>query len=198
MPGGEVAAAAANVAKTVAETAAQAAPAAASATEGAVAAGTTAAAETAGQGVVSAAQGASTTVAEQATNTGLAASVEQVTQTQGPDVALNTLANKDSWGFPEPPGTTGAKIDSSESVAAPGAKPDVVSDSPATSKPTTEARQQVEETGLDTGGLKPGDRSYDAITAEGDAKRAFEAAKADPNTSPEDLARLEREYKNAT
>lgn len=198
MPGGEIAAAAAEVAKTVAETAAQAAPAAATAAEGAVAAGATAAAETAGQGVVSAAQGASTTLAEQAANTGLATSVEGVASTQGLDAGLNTLANKDSWGIPEAPGTSGAKLDSSESATAPGAKPDVVSDSPATSEPTAEAGQQLEEAGLDSGGLNPGDRSYDAIVAEGDAKRAYEAAKADPATSPEDLARLEKEYTGAT
>lgn len=197
MPGGEVAAVAAEVTSAVAKAAAQTTPAVASAAEGAASAGATTAVETATEGAVSAAQGVSTTVAEQTTNAGLAASAEQVTQAQGVDAGLQTVASKDSWGTPEPIGTTGAKPDSNE-PSIPPTEPDMTSDSTVTPGPTAEVEQQLDETELDSGGLKPGDRSYDAIIAEGDAKRAYEAAKADPATSPEDLARREKEYTDAT
>lgn len=190
MPGGEVTAAAAEIATTVAETAAKAAPAVASASEGIAAAGVAGTAETAAESAVAATQEGTATMAGQAANAGLVASTEQTASIAGSGAGLTELA----WGKPEPLGTTGAKVDSNQPVEP--TAPDIAPSS--TPEPTAEAGQQLEEAGLDTGGLKPGDRSYDAIIAEGDAKRALEAARKDSNTSPEELAKLEKEYADAT
>lgn len=110
MPGEEVAAVAAEVTRAVAESAAQTAPAVAAAAEGAASAGATGV-EVVAEGAASTTQEGTAAAAGQA-NAGLAASLEQTSSAAGAGAGINELA----WGKSEPPGTTGAKVDSNQLV----------------------------------------------------------------------------------